>query len=299
MKHFQNGNNVGIALAILGALLLTPDTLLMRISELDGVTMLVWRGGLSGIAYILIWVWFSLRAERKMPIIWTSSFAIIVLSQAINASFFSLAIAIAPVAVVLMAVATVPIFAVVLSRIILGEALSKFSIIVALLVLLGLSISVLGTDSTAPKLDGPTLLGAGLGLGVACSLALNFTIIRKDGSVPFVLAIGVGAFLAAGLGAFFVQGPFLPPLENLTAIAITGMIILPVSFVTLSYAARFAPSSTVSLIMLLETVLGQWGVWWGLGEAPTENMILGGNIVILCLVGFLINQGRVNTRIDN
>jgi drug/metabolite transporter (DMT)-like permease len=234
-----------------------------------------------------------------MPTIWTSNFAIIVLSQALNAGFFSLAIAMAPVAVVLMAVATAPIFAVVLSRVILGEALSKFSIIVALLVLLGLSISVLGTGSAAPKLDGATLLGAGLGLGVACSLALNFTIIRKDGSVPFVLAIGVGAFLAAGLGAFFVQGPFLPPLENLTAIAITGIIILPVSFVTLSYAARFAPSSTVSLIMLLETVLGPLWVWWGLGEAPTKNMLIGGTIVILCLVGFLINQGRPNTLINN
>ena len=296
MKQFQNGNNVGIALAILGALLLTPDTLLMRISELDGVTMLVWRGGLSGIAYILIWACFTLRTERKMPTIWTSNFAIIVLSQALNAGFFSLAIAMAPVAVVLMAVATAPIFAVVLSRFILGEALSKFSIIVALLVL---SISVLGTGSAAPKLDGATLLGAGLGLGVACSLALNFTIIRKDRSVPFVLAIGVGAFLAAGLGAFFVQGPFLPPLENLTAIAITGIIILPVSFVTLSYAARFAPSSTVSLIMLLETVLGPLWVWWGLGEAPTKNMLIGGTIVILCLGGFLINQGRANTLINN
>ncbi len=35
---------MGVILAVIGALLLTPDTLLMRLSQLDGWNMLIWRG---------------------------------------------------------------------------------------------------------------------------------------------------------------------------------------------------------------------------------------------------------------
>ncbi|MDB4229762.1 DMT family transporter [Paracoccaceae bacterium] len=292
MKIYQNPNAIGLSLAVFGALLLTPDTLFMRISQLDGFTMLVWRGGLSGIAYILIWMWFNLRIERKMPTILTVSFGIVVLCQVANATFFSLAIATAPVTVVLISVATAPIFASILSRIFLGEVLSKKFILTAVLVLVGLYISVLGHEPTLIELDASTLLGAGLGLGVAFSLALNFTIIRKDKNLPFALAIGIGALLAAGLGALCVDKLYLPPTRNMLAIAFTGIVILPVSFAMLSYAARYVPSSTVSLIMLLETVLGPLWIWWGIGEAPTDAMLLGGAIVVSCLTAFLIDQSR-------
>ena len=292
MNALHTRNTIGLALAIFGALLLTPDTLLMRLSELDGFSMLVWRGGLSGIAYLLIWMWLSLRVERKMPNIFTVSFGAIILCQMLNATLFSLAIAVAPVAVVLIGVATVPVFAAVLSRLILGEALSAFTIVTAIFVMIGLYIAVLGQEGSKIILNKTTLQGTVLGLGVAFSLAMNFTIIRKYKDVPFVLAIAIGAFMAAALGVICADALYWPPLGNMAAIALTGIVILPVSFVTLSYAARFVSSSTVSLIMLLETVLGPLWIWWGIGEIPTNSMLIGGVIVVICLTGFLIQEGR-------
>ena len=292
MRKLKNPGTIGLSLALFGALLLTPDTLFMRISELDGFTMLAWRGGLSGIGYLLIWAWFSLRLELKIPNVLTLSFAIVVICQIINATFFSLAIAVAPVTIVLISVATAPIFSAILSWFFLGETLSKFSIGTAILVLFGLYISVLGGDATLIELDTSTLLGALFGLGVAFTLAMNFTIIRKDKNVPFVLAIGIGALLAGSLGLLCADNLYWPPAKNMAAIAVTGIIILPVSFCTLSYAARFVPSSTVSLIMLLETVLGPLWIWWGIGEEPTNAMLLGGAIVVFSLTAFLINQRR-------
>ena len=292
MRKLKNPSTVGLSLALFGALLLTPDTLFMRISELDGFTMLAWRGGLSGLGYLLIWAWFSLRLELKIPNLLTLSFAIVVICQIINATFFSLAIAVAPVTIVLISVATAPIFSAILSWFFLGETLSKFSIGTAILVLFGLYISVLGGDATLIELNTSTLLGALFGLGVAFTLAMNFTIIRKDKNVPFVLAIGIGALLAGSLGLLCADNLYWPPVKNMAAIAVTGIIILPVSFCTLSYAARFVPSSTVSLIMLLETVLGPLWIWWGIGEEPTNAMLLGGAIVVFSLTAFLINQRR-------
>ena len=292
MKPIQNPSAIGLSLALFGALLLTPDTLFMRISELDGFTMLAWRGVLSGLGYLLIWAWFSLRLELKIPNFLTLSFAIVVICQIINATFFSLAIAVAPVTIVLISVATAPIFSAILSWFFLGETLSKFSIGTAILVLFGLYISVLGGGATLIELDTSTLLGALFGLGVAFTLAMNFTIIRKDKNVPFVLAIGIGALLAGSLGLLCADNLYWPPIKNMAAIAVTGIIILPISFCTLSYAARFVPSSTVSLIMLLETVLGPLWIWWGIGEEPTNAMLLGGAIVIFSLAAFLINQRK-------
>jgi len=286
----RSQKTIGLTLAIFGALLLTPDTLFMRLSQLDGFNMLLWRGGLSGLAYFMIWLW--MRGPRDLSNIWTRNFAIIVACQTGNAALFSLAIALAPVTVVLIGVATVPIFAALLSRSLLGEALSMRTLITAAMVFLGLFISVLGSDDGHLMLDLTTLIGAGLGLGVAFSLAMNFTIIRKDTDVPFVLAIAVGAIAAAGLAAVFATTLAWPPLPQMAAIALTGIFILPLSFVTLSYAARFVPSSTVSLIMLLETVLGPLWVWWGIGEAPSAMMLIGGGIVLTCLSVFLILEGR-------
>ncbi|MDB0073454.1 DMT family transporter [Planktomarina temperata] len=286
----RSQKTIGLTLAIFGALLLTPDTLFMRLSQLDGFNMLLWRGGLSGLAYFMIWLW--MRGPRDLSNIWTRNFAIIVACQTGNAALFSLAIALAPVIVVLIGVATVPIFAALLSRLLLGEALSMRTLITAAMVFWGLFISVLGSDDGHLMLDLTTLIGAGLGLGVAFSLAMNFTIIRKDTDVPFVLAIAVGAIAAAGLAAVFATTLAWPPLPQMAAIALTGIFILPLSFVTLSYAARFVPSSTVSLIMLLETVLGPLWVWWGIGEAPSAMMLIGGGIVLTCLSVFLILEGR-------
>jgi drug/metabolite transporter (DMT)-like permease len=233
-----------------------------------------------------------MRGPRDLSNIWTRNFAIIVACQTGNAALFSLAIAIAPVTVVLIGVATVPIFAAILSRFMLGEALSMRTLVTATLVFLGLFICVLGSEDGQVKLDLITLIGAGLGLGVAFSLAMNFTVIRKDKEVPFVLAIAVGAIAAAGLAACCMTTLAWPPLPQMAAIALTGIFILPLSFVTLSYAARFVPSSTVSLIMLLETVLGPLWVWWGIDEAPSAMMLIGGGIVLTCLAVFLILEGR-------
>ena len=290
MKFKQSRTTIGLVLATFGALFLTPDTLFLRLSQLDGWNMLVWRGGLSGLAYLFIWVMVSGR--RGWPKTFTLNFIILVICQIFNAALFSLAIALAPVTVVLIGVATVPIFASVLSKIILNEPLSKLTLTTATIVFLGLFMSVLGKDGEGVALDANTLLGLCLGLGVAFALAMNFTIIRKDKEAPFVLAMAIGAICAAGLGIVFAETLYWPPLPNMAAIALTGMFILPLSFVTLSYSARYVSSSTVSLIMLSETVLGPLWVWWGIGESPSIMMLISGAIVLPALAVFLIYEGQ-------
>ena len=102
--------NRGILLALTGALLLTPDSHFMRLSELNGGEMLAWRASLSGIIYLMIGFVFGGSATAiRSGSLKQFNFWILVLCQISNTTFFAFAIAIAPVAIVLVAVATVPI----------------------------------------------------------------------------------------------------------------------------------------------------------------------------------------------
>lgn len=262
----------------------------MRLSQLDGWNMLIWRGSLSGVAYLIIWA--MLDGWKSLSKITTLSFSILLCCQLLNVLFFSLAIALAPVVIVLLGVATVPVFAALLSRFILNEPLSKLTLVTAFVVLAGLSISLLGHDVDGATINETSVIGLLLGLGVAFALAMNFTMIRKDQDSPFVLAMALGAMCAACVGYVCANNlQWLPPI-NMLSIGLTGICILPLSFIALSYAARNVKSSTVSLIMLSETVLGPLWVWWGVGESPNRMMVIGGTVVLAAIATYIVLERR-------
>jgi drug/metabolite transporter (DMT)-like permease len=252
--------------------------------------MLIWRGGLSGLVYFAIWA--VLNGSKTLPKVATFNFSVLVCCQILNALSFSLAIALAPVVIVLLGVATVPVFAALLSRFILNEPMSKLTLVTASVVLVGLLTSLLGHDAEGLVLDITTLVGLLLGLGVAFALAMNFTLIRKDSEAPFVLALSIGAICAALVGFLCADTLQWLSVPKMMSIAFTGICILPLSFVALSYAAGRIKSSTVSLIMLSETVLGPLWIWWGIGEKPNMMMLIGGGIVLSALVVFIVFERR-------
>ena len=287
----------GILLALIGALILTPDSLLMRLSQMDGGAMLAWRATLAGMVFLLISLNKRSRSTDTSKQIFSKSFVALVLCQIANTSFFAFAISLAPVAIVLVAVATVPIISVILSALFLGERASLRSWGIILTVILGIVISVYGDLRSDIDFNMKTVLGALLGLVVAFSLAINFIVVRQDRTVEFELALGIGA-LIAGLTAFALS----PTAANVTLdsafiISITGLIILPVSFVMLSRATRYTTASNVSMLMLLETVLGPSWVWMVIDERPSQLTIAGGAIVITAIFYFVLSERKNATAV--
>lgn len=148
-----------------------------------------------------------------------------------------------------------------------------------------------GAGSGAGGWDAAALRGALAGLGVAATLALIFVTLRARPGVPILPAIGCGAILAGSAG-LVSAGPAGVFDGAVWAIAVSGALILPVSFFALSLASRHTHASNVSLLLLLETVLGPAWVWAVLGERPTAAMILGGAIVVLSLAAYLLYMRR-------
>ncbi|MDA9795115.1 DMT family transporter [Paracoccaceae bacterium] len=287
----MNNLGSGLMLALAGALLLTPDTLLMRLSGLDGGAMLAWRACLAGLVFLSIGLIARFKEEKgNRARVSSFGFWVLVICQIGNASFFAFGIALAPVAVVLLAVATVPVIAALLGYFLLGELADRRVWATVVLVFSGILMSVAGDIERGMNIDFEMLLGACCGLAVAISLAFNFVIIRKNKTVPFELAIGLGA-LIAGCTAFYLwPAAWQVRGASLIYISVTGLIILPVSFFLLSKASRLTSAANVSMIMLLETVLGPLWVWLGIKETPNSLTLLGGVLVVGALGFFLYRQ---------
>lgn len=281
----------GLILALFGALILTPDALLMRISGMDGFQMLGWRSTLMGLVMGGMWLVLRRRNLRAdVTALGSGAGLIVAASQAANGAFFSLGIASAPVMIVLLAVATVPVFAAILSWLLIGERTTKATWITICLVLSGIALAVFGKPDTSAPFDRTSLTGAMFGLGVAFCLALSFTMLRKYRDVPILPAISLGALLAGSFGIVVTGVQGMTEGGGVLVIASTGLVILPLSFFCLSLASRHVPSATVSLLMLLETVLGPLWVWIGIGEAPSALMLAGGAIVLGSLSVYLLTQ---------
>ena len=283
--------NPGIFLALLGALILTPDTLLMRLSELTGGQMVAWRATQAGSIFFLIGLFpFILSRSGVKPKIWRKSFVSLVFVQMANVFCFAYGIYLAPVAIVLIAVATVPVFSIILGAVVLKEAVDMRTWAIVIIVFFGVTLSVIGDINSYDIFNLSSILGGLCGLVVAFSLACNFVIIRKDKEVAFPLALGTGGILCGLLAFYFWPSASEINLKSMFYISITGLLILPISFILLSRASRMTPASNVSIIMLLETILGPLWVWTFTNESPQSLTIIGGIIVILALIYFFSNK---------
>ena len=283
--------NPGIFLALLGALILTPDTLLMRLSELSGGQMVAWRATQAGSIFFIIGLFpFILSRSGVKPKIWRKSFVALVFVQMANVFCFAYGIYLAPVAIVLIAVATVPVFSIILGAVVLKEAVDMRTWAIVIIVFFGVTLSVIGDINSYDIFNLSSILGGLCGLVVAFSLACNFVIIRKDKEVAFPLALGTGGILCGLLAFYFWPSASEINLKGMFYISITGLLILPLSFILLSRASRMTPASNVSIIMLLETILGPLWVWIFTNESPQFITIIGGIIVIFALIYFFSNK---------
>ena len=253
--------------------------------------MVAWRATQAGSIFFIIGLFpFILSRSGVKPKIWRKSFVALVFVQMANVFCFAYGIYLAPVAIVLIAVATVPVFSIILGAVVLKEAVDMRTWAIVVIVFLGVTLSVIGDINSYDIFNLSSILGGLCGLVVAFSLACNFVIIRKDKEVAFPLALGTGGILCGLLAFYFWPSASEVNLKSMFYISITGLLILPLSFILLSRASRMTPASNVSIIMLLETILGPLWVWTFINERPQFLTIIGGIIVILALIYFFSNK---------
>ena len=278
----------GTFLALIGVLVLTPDTLIIGISNLEKWPLMGWRGVLMGITLLIIWRYFlNSHPEKEWRSLYTWQGLVVIFAFSINSIFFTLGIIETSVMLVLTALATMPIFAAILSSFMLRETQGWLGWLTIMAAMVGVAIVVSDGNNAISQPEGSPVLGAAYGAITAFGLALSFTMARKYRDLEVVPAAAVGALISGIIGfAFSTEDSiFNAPIWTVFTM---GVVILPVSFAFLITAPRYTTSAIVSLIMLLEMVIGPFWVWFGIGERPSMIMIFGGCIVIVVIAFHII-----------
>lgn len=281
----------GLALALFGSLLITPDTLLIRLSGFSGWATICWRGLEMGTLLLLLWLLlFRRSASKDVRQIFTRSGLAATCAQTSAGIFFSLAVAETSVAIVLFCLAICPVFAALFSKLLLNERTGLATWLTMLITFVGIGIAVMDGHSAllvGEHGKGIVWLGALYAICAAACLGLSFVCIRMNTKLNILLMSGLQASISGviGLGVIMTVAGGLPALASghIGYISFDSLFILPASFICLSWATRYTQAANVSLLMLLETILGPLWVWMVIGEAASAQMVVGGAIVVVAL----------------
>jgi drug/metabolite transporter (DMT)-like permease len=268
----------GLLITATGVMFIVPDSLFVRLIEGDPASIAFWRGVTAG-AVILLGV-LATRGPRGFREVagtgWPGALYTLLLGAA--APGFVLAVSWTSVANVVFILASMPVFAAILSRVFLGEPISRRMVLTMLGVFAGLALILRGSGETA----GAHWSGHLVALAVSATFAGAMTTARRLRAVSLVPAVPV-AMLGASLVIWPLASPAAIWAENWPLLIGHGLFIsVATSLMTLG--PRYIPSAEVALLILLESVLAPLLAWAVIGEDPGVWTLIGGAVVISVLL---------------
>ena len=191
----------GTLLALIGVLVLTPDTLVIRLSGLERWALMGWRGILMGAMSLLLWrLLLTRNASREWRSLASWQGVLVITAFSMNSATFTLGIVETSATVVLTAVATMPIFAAILSYFMLGERQGWLGWLAITAAMGGVVVVVLDGGNAIGSPEGSVLLGGIFGVLTAAGLALTFTMARKYNDLGILPAAALGAMISGFVG---------------------------------------------------------------------------------------------------
>ncbi|MCK5826276.1 MAG: hypothetical protein KAG93_04525, partial [Desulfuromusa sp.] len=94
--------------------------------------------------------------------------------------------------------------------------------------------------------------------------------------------------------------PLAVTTEEASLLLLLGGIILPISFAMITLSPRYLQAPEVSLILLIETVLGPIWVWLVLSEVPHSRTLVAGFLILgTLLLHTLVSLLRPQVRVKS
>ncbi len=268
----------GLIITALGVLCLVPDSLFVRLIEADALAIAFWRGLVAG-TLIGLFVIARMGVGAFGEVLragWQSH--VYILLFGLSAPGFVLAISLTSVANVVFILASMPVFAAIFSRIVLGELVSARMVWTMLGVFAGLAILILGSQEN----EATSLAGDLVALGVSACFAAALTAVRAARARSMLPAVPIALIGAALVIALFVD--VMAPFSAFWPLLIGHGMFIALASGLMVLGPRYLGSAEVSLLILLETVLAPLLVWAVLGEDPGVWALFGGGVVITVLV---------------
>ena len=267
----------GLAVAATGVLVITPDSLLIRLIDTEVWTILFFRGVFVALALL---AFFAVRFGSTAPkLLLAVGYAGVLSALLVAASniLFVLSISLTSVANTLVIVSAAPLFAAMHSRIFLKESIAPRTWIAVLVVFIGIAAIFSG------NLGGGALIGDLCAIGAALFFSGHLTTLRYAKNINMVPAVALAGVFTA-LAVLPLAAPYLVSIHDLALLAAMGLVMLPLAHGLIALGPRLIPAPEVGLLILLETILGPFWVWLVIGEVPAVQTFFGGVLILGTLV---------------
>jgi len=275
---FQNltSQQKGSLLAFLGVMLITPDSLLIRLANVDTWGMLFYRGFIPFVTVLIGLLIFYKKKILKALINVGYPGIFYVLSFSICNITFIISIQNTNVANTLIMVAMAPMLSALLAAIFLKEMPDKKTWLAIIITFV--SVTYIFYDS----IQLGNFFGDIFGFITALGLAVNANLARYAKDRDLVPSAVIGKLCVAIFAFFFVKN-FNLSNQDLIIIPLMCIMCVALPFVLVTIAPRFITAAEVNLFFLLEVILGPFWVWLVIKEQPSLQTILGGGVIIFTI----------------
>ena len=270
----RNPQAFGVLVTLCGVMIFVPDALIMRLIGGDMLALAFWRGVISGSIFLVL---NQIFAPRSMPAKgeWFDRKGLLII--ALNAGgvlSWCSAMQHTSAANALLVLAIAPFLAAILSFFLLKERIDRVTALAIALVFTGVLVLASGS------LGQGRLLGDGFALMNAITIAAYYVTLRTTGRRNMLPHLALGSILGGLLAVPFADFELVTTTQALL-IFLSGAIILPGAAGLLMLGPRYLPAPEVSMITLLEVILGPLLVWAVIGENPGQMTLIGGAIIVI------------------
>ena len=266
----------GSLLAFIAVVLITPDSLFIRLSHIDTWGMLFYRGA---IPFVVVLIGLLMVYKTNFfKLLFSMGYAGIAyaITLAVTNITFIVSIQNTNVANTLIMIAMAPMLSAVLGALFLKENpdtktwTTIFITFVAAIYIFYDSIQL------------GNFFGDIFGFITAIGLAIGAVLIRSAKDRNLVPSAVVGKLLVAIFALFFIEN-FELVKTDIYIVPLMCILCVAIPFVLITIAPRFITAAEVNLFFLLETILGPIWVWLIIKEQPSLETIQGGTVIIIAI----------------
>ncbi len=293
-----NSHQRGLLMTAFGVLVLTPDALLLRLIETDHWTLVFWRSFFMACSLLTLNAILERRSLHKAIAdlfrrglnggLHGGPFG--GLFGGLNGGWFCallfagsnicfvLSITHTAVANTLVILASMPFIAALLTVFLMRKSLPFRTWATIVLAMVGIVIVFWGRFG-----DGNSF---GDAMAALCAMFMAGTLvsIAHNPRINSLAAIGLASLIAALFALFMGAEPGLPSQSDFAYLVLNGAVVLPIAMGLITNGPKLISAPEVSLILLLETVLGPLWVWLALGEEPPGQTFAGGGLVVAAIL---------------
>ena len=266
----------GSLLAFIAVMFITPDSIFIRLSNIETWGMLFYRGAIPFVVVLIGLLFFYKNNFLKALLGIGYPGIFYVISFSICNITFIISIQNTNVANTLVMIAMAPMLSAILGAIFLKEIPDKKTWLAIIITFL--AVAYIFHDS----IELGNFYGDIFGLITAFGLACNAVLARYAKDRDLVPSAVIGKLCVALFSFFFVES-FILVESDIIIVPLMCIMCVAIPFVLVTIAPRFIPAEEVNLFFLLETIIGPFWVWMVIKEQPSIETIQGGVVIIAAI----------------